>query len=177
MKEETSVTPVKFAIYALAALVVLLAVAKFGFLDQYARLSKAQAMFNAADAEYLSVQTELAKFPQVEKEYRNYSKSWMNDTGSEDYIGVDRTEVLNMIQSDMMTAGTVTSVDVQDENMVVTMSGMNLSQISAMFSVLDAEPIVKSLELTIAETEDKANASELDFSVTFVLQPAEEAQG
>ena len=43
MKEETSVTPVKFAIYALAALVVFLAVAKFGFLDQYARLSKAQA--------------------------------------------------------------------------------------------------------------------------------------
>ena len=108
----------------------------------------------------------------------------MNDESSADYVGVNRTTVLDMVENRMMSVGPVNSITLQGNQMLVNMSGMNLEQISKMFSELEKDPIVKNLTLTIASTEEDA-ATALDFSVTVELQqPAEntaaangEAQG
>lgn len=60
--------------------------------------------------------------------------------------------------------------------MIVSMSGLNLQEISAMFEILQQQPIVKAADLTIASTE-KTAGEDLDFSVTITLQPADTAEG
>ena len=45
-----------------------------------------------------------------------------------------------------------------------------------MFEILQQQPIVKSVDLTIASTE-KTAGEDLDFSVTITLQPADAAEG
>ena len=72
--------------------------------------------------------------------------------------------------------GTIKAVTISDDVMIVSMSGMNLQEISAMFEILQQQPIVKAADLTIASTE-KTAGEDLDFSVTITLQPADTAEG
>lgn len=179
MKEEDSITPRRLAVYIAAALLAVVVVAKFGFIDQYARLDSAKARYETVHAQYTQTEDALSHYAEVESQYLRYSKTWMQDETSDQYVGVDRAEILDLVEKDMMSVGKVDGLTANGNVMVVNMSGMNLEQISKMFTVLDKEPLVQSLALTIAQTEDDAAASVLKFSVTMQLQQptSEEAQG
>lgn len=156
------------------AVIVLLAgiVAKVGVIDQYARLSDAQAEYAQVHQQYTSAQKELERYDEVLTEYRAYSMDWMAgaEEGDTRFVSVNRQQVLDLVETQMMTRGTVNSVQVQDDMAVVSMSGMSLREISEMFSVIEQEPIVKSVELDVAETEKDRPASIMSFSVTIILQ-------
>jgi hypothetical protein len=179
MKEENSITPRRLAVYIAAALLAAVVVAKFGFIDQYARVNGAKAQYETVHAQYTQTEDALSHYAEVESQYLRYSKTWMQDEDSDEYVGVDRAEILDLVEKDMMSVGKVDGLTVKGNVMVANMSGMDLEQISKMFTVLDKEPLVQSLALTIAQTEDDAAASVLKFSVTMQLQQptSEEAQG
>ena len=121
------------------------------------------------------MQQALADYPRVEEEYRTYSRKWMQDDTSGMFVSVDRIDVLALLENHLLPYGKVKNLIVQAETMVVSMSGMNLEQISTMFAKLQEQPIVSSAVLNIAATADKsADASDLDFSITIILQSAEE---
>ena len=100
---------------------------------------------------------------------------WMTDRGDDDssqqYVSVPRQDVLDLVEERMMTQGTVRSVNIVDDIAEVQMSDMSLDQISRMFSVIEAQPIVARVELNIAATEQEKPASMLNFSVRIHLQP------
>ena len=54
------------------------------------------------------------------------------------------------------------------------MSDMRLDQISEMFAVMEEQPIVQSVELNVASTEENRAASVLSFSVRIYLRPETE---
>ena len=54
--------------------------------------------------------------------------------------------------------------------MVVSMSGMNLEQISDMFAAIQQSPIVGNVELKLASTEDGNVSAILDFTMRITLQ-------
>ena len=152
-------------------------VAKFGVIDQYRRLSDAQGAYTRVHQQYVDTEAQLEDYDRILAEYRTYSMDWM--TGSEDskknYVAVDRQDVLDLVESEMMPRGTVKSVTVRDDSLVVTMGGMTLDQISAMFADIELSPIVQSVELNIAETEKDQPSSILSFSVNIVLQKGDDA--
>lgn len=82
---------------------------------------------------------------------------------------MDRQRVLDLIERDMQSQGTVTSVLIRDNQAVVAMSGMSLDQISQMFQKIGESPIVENVELNMAETEKEHPASILSFSVSITL--------
>lgn len=150
------------------------AVAKFGVIDQLARLSEAERAYNEVHARHVEMESAIAAYPEVEQEYRTYSRKWMtNDSALS--VSVDRMEVLDLLEQRLMSCGTVKSFLVQDSTVLVAMSGMNLEEISIMFADLQRQPIVASAVLTIASTA-KDSTEALDFSITIILQPAEEAE-
>lgn len=155
--------------------VLAAAVAKFGVIDQLARQREAENAYNATHAQYLEMQQAIENYPAVEQEYRTYSRKWMQDDTSGMFVSVDRIDVLALLEDHLLPYGKVKNLIVQAETMVVSMSGMNLEQISTMFAKLQEQPIVSSAVLNIAATADKsADASDLDFSITIILQSAEE---
>ena len=152
------------------------AVAKFGVVDQLARLHEAESTYLATHTQYLEVEQAIEDYPAVEQEYHTYSRKWMQDDTSGLFVSVDRVDVLALLEEHLMPYGEVESLSVQDTTMVVTMTGMDLEQISNMFIKLQEQPIVSSAELNIASTMSRsADASKLDFSITIILTPAEEA--
>lgn len=150
-------------------------IAKFGVLDQLARLNAAEAAYNQVHAQYLQTQQAVADYPEVEARYRTYSRKWMNVGDQNGLAKVDRLDVLDLVERRMMPRGQVNSVSLRDSVMVVSMSGMNLRQISEMVELVRADPIVESAALNLASTEQDSTEALMDFTLTIALEPAEEA--
>ena len=148
-------------------------VANFGVLRQLDRQRAAENAYNTEHSQYIQMQQALADYDNVELQYRTYSRTWMQEEDSPFYIPVDRLEVLDLLEGYLMPYGTVKTVLVEDDVAIITMSGMDLEQISAMFQRVQQQPIVKSASLTIAATPRLSRTDLLDFSVTITLPPAD----
>lgn len=151
------------------------AVAKFAVIDQLDRLSQAEGAYNAVHVQYVAMQQAVADYPNVEERYRTYSRSWMLSGDTNGLARVDRADVLDLVEARLLPYGRINTLSLRDSVMVVSMSGMNLSQISAMFEQLQTEKIVASASLNMASTEEKDDPNALlDFTITIALQPEQE---
>ena len=160
-------------ILAIAALVTV--VVNFGVLQQYRRLDKAQAAYDRVHTQYVSAQEALADYDRVLLEYRTYSMDWMPAAGSEDIpAAVDRQAALDLLEQEMLSHGSLTALQITQNTMNVDMSGMTLDQISAMFARLRLSPIVDSVSLSVASTEEGKAATIMDFTVRIELRQPEE---
>ncbi len=176
-REDNSKNVATILIGAAVIAVACFCVAKFGVIDPLARQQEAQSAYNAVHAQYIAMQDVIAQYPAVEQEYRTYSRSWMQKEDSAMFVRVDRMQVLDLLESQLMPNGTLNTVLVQGDTMTVTMSGMNLSGISSMFRALQQQSIVESASLNIASTtQDTPEDDALDFSITIVLKNGEEAE-
>lgn len=160
-------------ILAIAALVTV--VVNFGVLQQYRRLDKAQAAYDHVHTQYVSAQEALSDYDRVLLEYRTYSMDWMTAAGSEDIpAAVDRQAALDLLEQEMLSHGSLTALQITQNTMNVDMSGMTLDQISAMFARLRLSPIVDSVSLSVASTEEGKAATIMDFTVRIELRQPEE---
>lgn len=151
------------------------AVAKFAVIDQLDRLAAAEGAYNAVHVQYVAMQQAVADYPNVEERYRTYSRSWMLSGDTNGLARVDRADVLDLVEARLLPYGRINTLSLRDSVMVVSMSGMNLSQISAMFERLQTEEIVASASLNMASTEEKDDPNALlDFTITIALQPEQE---
>ena len=154
------------------AVILLMAglVARFGVMEQYRRLSEAQSAYGAVHSQLAACQEKLTDYELVLTEYRSCSLDGMTE-GEDQLITVSRQAVLDLVEGIMMPRGKVISVNILDDTADVEMSGMSLDQISAMFAVMEAEPIVRSVELNMAATEENTASAQLNFSVRIYLGP------
>ena len=151
------------------------AVAKFAVIDQLDRLSQAEGAYNAVHVQYVAMQQAVADYPNVEERDRTYSRSWMLSGDTNGLARVDRADVMDLVEARLLPYGRINTLSLRDSVMVVSMSGMNLSQISAMFERLQTEKIVASASLNMASTEEKDDPNALlDFTITIALQPEQE---
>ena len=154
------------------AVILLMAglVARFGVMEQYKRLSEAQSAYGEVHSQLAACQEKLTDYELVLTEYRSCSLDGMTE-GEDQLITVSRQAVLDLVESIMMPRGKVISVNILDDTADVEMSDMSLDQISAMFAVMEAEPIVRSVELNMAATEENTASAQLNFSVRIYLGP------
>ena len=157
------------------AAIVLLAglAAKFGVIDQYRRLSQAEEDYAQVHRQYETVQEELSDYDKVLNEYRSYSMDWTGEDDTGLFSNVSRQDVLDLIETEMMPNGTVNSIQVLGNSVLVNMSGMTLARISEMFRVIEQNPIVDRVELNVAETDKDRTDLLLDFSLSIALKTEE----
>lgn len=160
---------------AVIAVLVLLMV-KFCVFDQYARLSRAEADYNSVYQKNQELTEKVKNYDDIILEYRACSMSFISDENDENFVGVDRKDVLDLIETVMMKRGQVVSVEIYDDTAKVSMKGMNLKEISAMIKSLKTSPVVSDAQLNIAQTDENREASVLSFSVTIYLRQEQEAE-
>ena len=165
-RESHSQSVMTLSIGTAVIIVLVVLVVKFGVLDQLARQSAAESAYNTVHAQYTEMQSAVEKYPEVEEEYRTYSRKWMQQEDSGAFVSVDRQEVLDLMENYLQPYGTIKAVTISDDVMIV----------SALFEILQQQPIVMAADLSIASTE-KTAGEDLDFSVTITLQPADTAEG
>lgn len=160
---------------AVIAVLVLLVV-KFCVFDQYARLSRAEADYNSVYQKNQELADRVSDYDEVMLEYRAYSMSFISDKNDENFVRVDRKEVLDLIETVMMKRGQVLSIEIYENTAKVSMKGMNLEEISEMIRSLKNSPVVSEAQLNIAKTDENKPASVLSFSVTIYLQQEQGAE-
>ena len=159
-------------ILAIAALVAV--VVNFGVLAQYRRLDRAQSAYNEVHRQYVQSQEALADYDRVLVEYRTYSMDWMSTGDGDIAAAADRQAALDLLEQEMLPYGSLTAIQITQNTMNVDMSGMTLTQISQMFSRLRLSPIVDSVSLSVASTEEGNAAAIMDFTVHIALRRTEE---
>lgn len=85
---------------------------------------------------------------------------------------MDRQAALDLLEQEMLSHGSLTALQITQNTMNVDMSGMTLDQISAMFARLRLSPIVDSVSLSVASTEEGKAATIMDFTVRIELRQA-----
>ncbi len=158
------------AVIAVLAIVVV----KFGVTSQFDRLDAAASAYNDVHRQHVAMEEALDEYPEVVQEYHTYSRDWMTSDPSLE-VSVDRQEVLDLLEANLMAHGTVNTFQVEENVVLANMSGMNLQEISTMFEEIQKQPIVDNAKLTIASTANKAGEV-LDFSVTITLAGEEEEE-
>ncbi len=148
------------------ALIGLLAsaVAKFGVVDQLARLRQAQAAYGSIQESSRKLAEALKDFSEVEFDYQTHAMDWLEADSP-----VDRLQVLELLEEELLARGQVSKVTVLGQVMQVDMSGMDLAQVSQMLLSLEQRDIVASVELNVAAT-GADGGDLLQFHLTILLQ-------
>lgn len=87
-RESHSQSVMTLSIGTAAIIVLVVLVVKFGVLDQLARQSAAESAYNTVHAQYTEMQSAVEKYPEVEEEYRTYSRKWMQQEDSGAFVSV-----------------------------------------------------------------------------------------
>lgn len=145
------------------------AVAKFGVIDQYDRLNRAQSQYADVHEQNEALAAVVADYPKVQLEYRTYSTEWMDESY------VDRKDILDMVESELIPCGNVSTILINGNTALVTMSGMTLEEVSVMVMSLKLQPIVSAVALNTAQTVGK-DGSDITCTLTISLRPAPEEQ-
>ena len=146
------------ALGGLAAVVALAAVAKFGIIDKYDALNRAQAR----EAELQTrVTTDLMFINQegdLSAEYYHYT--W-DDMTEEEKGRVRRVDVAKLADFIVSQGVSVRSLDLKESTLVVAVTGDSLSTMSKLTASLADQDIVASCSLSMAQTEDTENSAGL----------------
>ena len=171
---KSAILTLVIGLIVIAALVFM--VAKWGVIDQEARLSQAEHRYEQVHSESEALKAYIRDYPEVQREYRSISKAWMQNQNGKRVVYVDRQAVLDMVDREMRSRGTVEMVQITNDTLTCRMSGMTLHDISQMFEVLEEYPIVRMAALNTAATVEENTGDILSsFSITVYLQEAEEA--
>ena len=141
------------------AIVVILAAAifaKFGIMDQ---LDKKTAAYNelAQRQEQLAViNTKLAGYDELEKQYGRYSYGWMDET---EISMVSRMDVLALVEEKIVPASVIENIAVNNNVLTLNIHGITLEQASAMVKSLEESEMVSSATVYSANAENAEDAS------------------
>lgn len=146
----------KRLIPVLLVLIIVAAVfAKVGILDQ---LDKKTAAYNelAQKQEMLAaVNSRLAGYPELEKEYGRYSYGWMNET---EVNMVSRMDVLKLVEDKISRAAVIENLAVNNNVLTMNIHGITLEQASAMVKSLEQSDLVVSATVYNAVAEEAEEA-------------------
>ena len=139
----------------LVVLIVVAAFAKFGILDPLAKKTAALNELSQKQEQLAAINTKLAGYTELEKEYGRYSYGWMNET---EINLVSRMDVLNLIEKRIATKAIIDDIAVNNNVLTLNIHGITLEQASAMVKSLEESELVTSASVYNAVAEDAETA-------------------
>ncbi|MEA5142988.1 MAG: hypothetical protein VB023_05340 [Oscillibacter sp.] len=155
-------------VFAVLVLAVALFV-KFGVMDRYAALNKAQASLAASESRLTEMNQLVTGYDRVASEYHRYSGDYLTDAQKQ---LVDRLNLLDLLQTRMAGVATLKSVSIVDNDMVVEISASSLKQVSDLRLALLQEAKVQSVTVYTATTGQ--TTSDGTVSASLVIHVAQE---
>ncbi len=155
-KVDRTTAPATIALYTLFTLVVLLGAAKLAIYDPWTQEQQLKQQALALEQRSVSQMQELKNYDQV---LENYIRSTPTQ---EELSQVDTMEVLDLIDRTIRPAATVSQVTIEDNQVLVSFSGVTLSRAAELVTQLEQSPLVTNPHVdTAATTEDNQDAVEI----------------
>ena len=146
----------KKVIPSLVVVFIIAAVfAKFAVLDLLDQKHLAQAELEMKQAQLDAINTRLAGYEDLEKEYGRYSYGWMD----EDEVNmVSRMDVLHLVEEEIASKAIIDNLAVNNNVLTMNIHGITLEQASAMVKSLEARGLVQSAAVYKAVAEEAQEA-------------------
>lgn len=155
-KVDRTTAPATIALYTLFTLVVLLGAAKLAIYDPWTQKQQLKQQALALEQRSVSQMQELKNYDQV---LENYIRSTPTQ---EELSQADTMEVLDLIDRTIRPAATVSQVTIEDNQVLVSFSGVTLSRAAELVTQLEQSPLVTNPHVdTAATTEDNQDAVEI----------------
>ena len=160
---ESSFNPKK--VLPLAIVVVLVAglFAKFGIMDQLDKKTAAYGELAMRQEQLAAVNTKLAGYDELAKQYGRYSYGWMSES---EVNMVTRMDVLALVEEKIAPAAVIENIAVNANVLTLNIHGITLEQASAMVKSLEESEMVTSATVYNA---DAANAEEANIFLSIIL--------
>ena len=171
---------IAIAVIAILAIVLL---GKFGFLDVYSEWQTANDQKNAAQQDWADAQLMLATYQKTADRYSHYFNAFLTD---EELAMVDRIELLDMLQTELFQQARMISLSVETnqenkmDQVITQFSGVTLQQAGILQAHLLQNPMVWDAFYTVAQT-DKEDAGvgedkEVTITMTVLLVQSTESE-
>ena len=153
--------------------VILLAAlfAKFAVVDRYAKLDEAEKERSDKKATLEDTRAQYADYDEVRERYNMYS-----------YEGFDRTianrlDVMDLLKRDVFPVCEVQSLSVSGKTISLSVTDLNLSQISQLIATLEGEPMVSRVTVFTASDDKEATMGSASLSVELMDATEVEKEG
>lgn len=168
-KVDRTAAPATAALYILFGLVVLLALAKFLVYDPWYEVRQLETRVAAADAENQAVMAELADYSQIQQDYVRSVRTAREEAQT------DPTALLDLIDEVVRPTAEITQVTIVDNQVLLSFSGVSLSQAAELVGRLEQSPLV---ERTAVDTATSAEGQQelVDIQVYMKLAGEEVAE-
>ena len=160
---ESSFNPKKVLPLALVAIVVIAVFAKFGIMDQLDKKTAAYGELAMRQEQLAAVNTKLAGYDELAKQYGRYSYGWMSES---EVNMVTRMDVLALVEEKIAPAAVIENIAVNANVLTLNIHGITLEQASAMVKSLEESEMVTSATVYNA---DAATAEEANIFLSIIL--------
>lgn len=152
LAEATKKKGIKWAV-AIPLIVVVIAIAvliaKFAVIDQFAKLSELQSENARIQSNIDRMYSEIEKFADVQAEYAHYTYSGFTE---DEVYRADRKEVLKLIDKYVINASVLDSWTLNDNTLIIMISGISLADANAIVANLETDPTVSFCTVQTAST-------------------------
>ena len=162
IKERKYPDPKKWIPGVLIVILLAAVFAKFAVVDRYAKLNAAEAALAEQKANLESIRNQYADYDEVQKQYNMYSYEGFDRTI------VDRLDVMDLMKRDVFPVCEVQSLSVSGKTISLSVTELNLSQISQLIATLEAEPMVETVRVFNASDDRETTLGSASMSVTLV---------
>ena len=162
---ESSFHPAKVLPAVLIIAAAILIFSKVGIMDQLNKKAEAYDALGVKQDQLAAYTSKLADYDKLADEYGRYSYGWMTD--SEASL-VDRMDVIGLLEEKITPTAKIDDFAINDNTLTVNISGLTLEQTSTMVQDLETSPLVASVSVYTAKSENTSQAAQV--SMTIVLQ-------
>ena len=155
IKVKTLAHPTRLIPILLLIVIVAGLFAKFAVINRLDQVNKAEAELSEMKKHLQTVENIYADYDEVQKEYNRYTYQNFDRTIP------DRLDVLQMVERQLFTIGTVKNITISGRTVSLTLEGPNLEDVSVLYVALYSEPLVEDVIISSynEQTKDEAITS------------------
>ena len=167
-REDRTARPATVLLYVLFLLVVLGALGKVLIFDPLQEIDRLEAEAVPLEEQSQAAQAQLADYPEVLERYTRYAPT------QEELSLTDRMAVLDLIDQVIRPAAEISQVTIQDQQALVTFSGVTLVETAGLVAQLEQSELVAHTTVSTAASED-GRQNIVDVNLFIDLTTGEEA--
>lgn len=146
----------------LTVLILATVFGKFAVMDRFDKLSKAEAGLTAMKTYLDETRRAYADYDEVREQYDRCHYAGCDKTT------VDRLDVLNILERQVFPVCNVTSLSVSGDTVTLSLSDLDLKQVSHLIVTLEAEPLVERVYVPVTEEGAEQGAGTASMTVYLV---------
>lgn len=153
-----------FVPLAIFLAIVVLCIYRLGVVDRLNKLNSLQQENSKLEAQLNSLNEQIAKYPELEEEYRRYTTSYLRE---EEQGLLNRSRIFDMIEECTTNLATVKSISIESNQVGLVVDLVSLNDIEVLQDRLNAMPNVDEIKVSTARG---TNNVEVEGNIIFTVK-------